>query len=415
MINSLDPIIGASLVESLVASHVLEPQPPQQPLFPAAAFIDNKENNDNHQTCNDNSEKNNETVMETEEEAPTAAESPPPPLITNTPFPSRYHHDSLLLAAVHPNHPKESSRRGPLLNDDDRRRSRCRDRNCLLIKGPEKSGRTSLLLDLAMSMASTTPCRCSPPQKSSSTNSHDDAAEKQDKEGGEDDSSTVFECRGCVAVTIFRPAVAAETLHAKVGNDGECHRDVDIENANNNSEGHHQHVDDEYHDTEEFPLFCHKMLVSTSASNNATTLEASTTATMPHYANANATTNSTNQSTTSVTAVATLDNSKNNSNSKGKTSAADGQNNSHLANEKEQALLLSRIQVHHVTSARHILSYLLQVQGFSRQEQPWGGILIDDLHSFGLSSSINNNRNNNNADYNVVLLSQVGTLEPCYT
>jgi hypothetical protein len=66
------------------------------------------------------------------------------------------------------------------------------------LHGPQESGMSSLLLELACSLASKTPCRCPPSRASRSAMRPSSPASPA--------SSRALPCNGCTAVLIFRPA-----------------------------------------------------------------------------------------------------------------------------------------------------------------------------------------------------------------
>jgi hypothetical protein len=138
----------------------------------------------------------------------------------------------------------------------------------ILLDGPQKSGKSSLVMDLALSVASREPCRC----PCFGTNIFQSST-----------SSTAYceqTCQNCVAVTVF---VLASN------------------------------------DDRDFPLLCEKQQQSTSKLS------------------------------------------------------------SRHSNEKILLNTCKRIHVRHVNTVRDVVSYLLTISGLPIDQQPFGGIFIDDI------------------------------------
>jgi len=149
----------------------------------------------------------------------------------------------------------------------------------LLVHGPPGSGRTSLLMDLAIRRAARAPCRC---------------GRGNDDDNDLDDSADSAACR-CTAVLLFRVA----------------------DSSADSADGYR------------FPLPCHCLQGESTEGRNVQRHSSS-------------------------------------SNKNGKA-------------ETDTSPLLRRIRVHHLADIRDAYATLLAVQGLPVEEQPWGGILVDDL------------------------------------
>jgi hypothetical protein len=92
-----------------------------------------------------------------------------------------------------PSHPPSFIETALMVED-----SATKDVKHAFLSGPPQSGMSSLLLELACSLASKTPCRCSPNRAGGSTTGPSSLASPT--------SSRALPCNGCTAVLIFRPA-----------------------------------------------------------------------------------------------------------------------------------------------------------------------------------------------------------------
>lgn len=177
------------------------------------------------------------------------------------------------------------------------------EENVLLVHGPSQSGRTSVLMDLAMHLAAQTPCRCN------DTNNNGGVSEQFTNAEDDEiltDGNTVC---NCTAVLFLRLASNSNnTVSAGNGNGG------------NNGSG--RGADD--HDR--FPLTCYPIKQEKE------------------------------------------DHQSGNNNNKANSS-----------NSRSKDDLLRRIQVLHVVDIQRAYTDLLTLQGWPITEQPWGGIIVDDL------------------------------------